>query len=277
MAKYESKETPSQIISVDEKEFSYIDLKKGLKNYLENLKLKILVCGQSGIGKSSLLNFLLRKEVFDVGGPSAENQNKILFDNFDPCTKHVEGVTVNVQGVLLTIFDSPGLQDGTENDAEYLQDMYKKCSDAHLVLYCMDMTTTRWLPSEVKATKLVTEKFGKSFWEKSILVLTKANMAQPTREGVDVTQHCKRLYNSFEAKFKSQLKSQGVPDSIAAEIPVIATGSQKCHHLPYVSSKVQEASAQPDFLSELWTTCVERLSGETKRNFIIATELEKKM
>ena len=175
---------------------------------------------------------------------------------------------------MLEIFDSPGLQDGTGRDDEYLDDMHTKCEDVDLILYCMDMTVTRWTPQEVKATKLLTEKFGEDFWKKSIVVLTKANMVKPPHTSGDDKAYCKRVYCNFVRQFQTQLTNQGVSPHIANSIPVVAAGSDRDRYLSYISKIASENAEHrlQDFLTELWVTCFERTSGNSRFNFLKVTD-----
>ena len=134
-------------------------------------KFKILVCGKTGVGKSSLVNSLVGYEAFEVGDPGLD----IGDGAFRPMTMQVKSVSIKVDGLIVQIWDSPGLQDGTDNDEAYLQDMYEKCKDVDLVLYCMEMTIPLWTDSEINAARLLTMKFGDTLWQKCVVVLTKAN------------------------------------------------------------------------------------------------------
>ena len=161
MASLQDKERSKLLELIIEKAVTYPD---------KYTKFKILVCGKTGIGKSSLVNSLIGYEVTEVGNPGQE----INDDAFLAMTREVKAVSIKVNGLIVQIWDSPGLQDGMDNE-DYLQDMYEKCKDVELVLYCIDMTISRWTASEITATRLLTTKFGDDFWHKCVVVLTKAN------------------------------------------------------------------------------------------------------
>ena len=186
-----------EVVNVDEAMHSFMEVQKALEKHYDDKKLQILVCGKTGTGKSSLLNTLFGRELFEIGGPG-----EVTDFNFDYVTDEVISECINLQNVFVEIFDSPGLQDGTNNDEEYLDDMQKKCKNVNLVLYCIDMTTTRWLHQDVKATKMLTERFTTDFWKKTVLVLTKANMVKLHSEGRNDKEFCKRAYENFKHKFK---------------------------------------------------------------------------
>lgn len=248
-----------------------IDLRSALADCWD-VTLSILVCGKTGVGKSSLVNLLVGKEVCDVGGPGSitNDPSKI----FTPVTDRVEASTVNIEGVQLCIFDSPGLQDGTANERWYLEEMYKNCRDVDLVLYCIDMTIARWTKAEIEATSKLSRRFGNGFWQKTVVVLTKANMYRSRLESQDEKRTFERAYHAFVNQFRSQLKRQSVPPGIADGIPAVAAGSDADRELPYVSEEAAKSTpphVYPDFLPELWITCLERVSKKARGYFVQAT------
>ena len=107
----------------------------------------------------------------------------------------------------VTIYDSPGLQDGAA-DERYLQNMYDKCKDVNLVLYCMEMTASHYTAAEIRATWLITRRFQPEFWSRRVLVnqMTKANMVQipPSQKGKEREYH-DRLYDNIIKRFCKEL------------------------------------------------------------------------
>ena len=80
----------------------------------------LLVCGTIGIGKSALVNSLVGFDACDTGHPA---------DDLGPCSTVTKATTVNVDGMIVTIYDSPGLQAGTADEEACLENMYTKCKD----------------------------------------------------------------------------------------------------------------------------------------------------
>lgn len=253
-----------------------IDITKALR---DPVKLQFLVCGRTGVGKSSLINSLLGRQVCNVNDPGMNLENATAA--FSAGTTKVNKTVFKVDEMLVSVWDSPGLQDGTEHEDSYLQSMYDNCKDVDLVLYCMEMTTVRWTPNEKRALELLTRKFGPEFWKKTVLVLTKANMVSvpPKEKGKERDYH-QRLYCNFTKIFHDQLAAQGVPESIAKKVPCVAAGlcdpeddSEEGRFVWYVSGKSKSCGdrVQVDFLYELWVTCFETISRRNRDYFVIAT------
>ena len=133
------------------------DKKKEIKDWIRNSKkrLEILITGRTGVGKSKLVNSLIGKEVAKVG-------NKL-----DIQTKNVEAHEVKTkEGVEVVVWDSPGLQDGSGNEEEYLAELKEKCSNVDIV--SIDIAATRSelageeeeVQNDLSAIQKLTTKFG---------------------------------------------------------------------------------------------------------------------
>ena len=255
---------------MDETMFDFMDLKQAFGLRVEE-KMKILVFGITGVGKSTLLNTLLGQKVFEVGGPETKT--------LDAVTTAVTSVCMSIQGFNFEIFDSPGLQDGTDNDRKYIDDMHKECKDVTMVFYCIDMTITNWDDRHSKTIELFTETFGLDMWEKTILVLTKANKLKPTTVGSDKKSLCKSKFETLEEKLKDKLTQLGAPEEVSTNIPAVAAGSDNERYIPYVSKTITAESIQrrQNFLLELWVTCFERMSSNRRSNFINETEFQSRL
>ena len=253
---------------MDQTIFSFLELDKAFDHFDKEKKAKILVCGKTGIGKSTLLNTMLGQQVFEVGGPDEYN--------LDPVTLEVTSVHTRIQNFNLEIFDSPGLQDGARIDDKYLRDMHKKCENVDLVLYGVEMTLTRWCKEDEATIELLTQTFGVDLWKKAILVLTKANMhlRAESESSVDMKNFCQKTFETLKGRFQAQLIQEGVSQEVINNIPAVAAGSAMDRHLPYVSEQVIEENVQiyQDYLLELWVQCFERLSGCQRKLFINETE-----
>ena len=129
----------------------------------DHKELRLLVTGKTGEGKSTLVNGLLGEQVAEEGAWA------------ERCTTQVTEYKAVLHDVPVTVFDSPGLQDGTGNEDEYIADMKIKCQHLSLVLYCTKMTNNRLKDEDRYAILKLTAAFGERFWEHAVLVLTFAN------------------------------------------------------------------------------------------------------
>ena len=126
-------------------------------------EIRILVTGKTGTGKSALINGIMGLNVTKEG------------DSLDPTTTTVDKFKRMVRGIPMIVFDSPGLQDGTKNEKQYLSDMERKCKEVDLVLYTLRMSDKRLHSDDTNAMEKLTHAFGEQFWANAMFVLTFAN------------------------------------------------------------------------------------------------------
>ena len=246
-------------------------------------ELCILVCGKTGVGKSTLVNSILGKDVVKTGGPGCRSQSQPgPFSSLSAVTAGITRASGNVEGVTVTVYDSPGLQDGHCKDESYLDQIREVFDQAHLTLYCFEMTTTRWLPSDQKAIELITKKFGMEFWSKAILVLTKANQYQLSKSYEDPDnkaewdKRCERAFLDIAQPFKEQLKKLLSPSEYSSvdNIPVVAAGDyeEEAKHRELIF--IAPGKKHMDYLSELWVQCLKRLPpGISRLAFLQASDV----
>ena len=129
-------------------------------------ELSIFISGRTGGGKSSLVNAFLGAKLAEEGAEP------------DPTTATVASYERVVSGVRVRVWDSPGLQDGTQNEERYLNDIAARCAGADLFLFCInvgDAVRFNLDSPEVKALAKLTGKLSPAIWNHAIIALTFAN------------------------------------------------------------------------------------------------------
>lgn len=165
-------------VQINFEEELFIPLVKDLLKKGERSRLRLVVLGEAGIGKSSIINGLVGKEVATVehsikkGTKQVEKCKEDPFDN-------------------VTIWDTPGFGfDDEKEDEEVLKKMVEECKPVDLLLFCIRMDKKRWPERSDRDTiKVITEHFGRGVWNHCLFVLTFANKVVdscPNREEKEV-------------------------------------------------------------------------------------------
>ena len=212
------------------------------------------------MGKSSLINFILGDDVCEVKGPG-DGQT------LERVTTEVKGSQVKMNGVVVKIYDSPGLQDGTPDEPRYLAEMYEKCRDADLVFYCLEMTMTRWTPPEIKSIQLLTDTFGGTFWDKAIFVLTKGNMVESPHGDA----YTREYFNNAKKVLGKQVRAE-VTKQVSR--PEVKQRPKNVDAIPAVPAGSKRKQVLPDgkhFIGHIWLSCLERIRLEKVDCFMDAT------
>ena len=163
--------------------------------------MNIFVVGNTCTGKSALINKMIGKDVAE------EHEEAVYVDEQcgkgTNCSKvythsrSVEGVTINYK-----FWDTPGLQGGTEDDIKCILHMKAEgCDKADLILYCIDMSNTRFQQEDHKTIMNLTENVGEGIWENAIFVLTFAN---------DVVARLERKHKHRPAREKPHEAFKGI-------------------------------------------------------------------
>ncbi|WP_300506242.1 GTPase domain-containing protein [uncultured Duncaniella sp.] len=134
-------------------------------------RLNMVVVGRSGVGKSSFLNYAAGKKVFETGMGDPVTQS--YFDVID--------VDVPEKKVTYSLFDTKGLEAG--NTDEWKKAIYSEIerrdeSDDiydwfHTIIYCIDASSKRIQPFEIKAINEMAEKGS------VLVLLTKKDLVTP--------------------------------------------------------------------------------------------------
>ena len=228
-------------------------------------EISIIVCGNAGIGKSTLLNILLGTEnKFTVKGPRGDDD-----DSMEAGTKGLRKVSEIINGIKITMYDTPGFQ-SDRRDKDFIALIASVKERVDLVLFCVDGTTTRWT-AEAETVRKLHAAFGNKFWMNAIFVLTRSNMSQRNlaEENDDLQPNeiiakCEKAANHIFESFKNELRlKQKASDDVVNAIPLVAAGSHKRRKLHFVAPGVRDAN----FLPELWSLAIKRCKVQKRLLF----------
>lgn len=192
--------------------------------YAASKCLRFIVIGEMGTGKSTLVNGIVGK--------------KVAAEGFGPVsiTKSVSKYEEKIHGVLIEIFDTPGLGDPDIDDEDTYKEI-EKLGQIDLVLLCVDIRK-RLTITMIKIMKTVTKIFG---WNNALFALTFANKLEKMEFDATMSNFKKEICRYLQERCKVS-----EPDS--QDVPVVPTGHLE-HSLPGID----------DWLSNAWNTFFERL------------------
>ena len=216
--------------------------------------LDILLVGNTSTGKSALIN----KMIYSEDGVAKEADDEQCKE-----TLSVRYHRYSVEGVIGNIWDTPGLQDGTADVGidGILSDIKKGGFDkAGLMLYCIKLSNTRFQPEDREIIKILTKEIGKGIWERTIFVLTFANVTidrlerknryRPGEKPVD--EVFKDVMSSWRKVLRNEVQKAGVSRGVAQSIPVVPAGYE-----PESIEKVYLEDGD-DWIESLWKVCKAR-------------------
>ena len=222
----------------------------------EESRIKILITGRTGVGKSTLVNGIVGTKVADEGG------------SLKPKTTSVRKYETCKDGYEVVVWDSPGLQDGSVNEEEYLTEMKVKCTDVDVIIYCIKAADPRAKlgkeGNDFSAINKLTETFGKEWWKHAVFVLTFANALEEMLQvrALSVEKEFEKRIKGWEEKIHEALVSAGVRKAIAIKVPVVPAGHASKRHLP----------GKEYWLSSLWLHVVEQVKPQIAESLIVMNQ-----
>jgi predicted GTPase len=195
----------------------------------KNKRLVFFVVGRTGWGKSSTVNSLVGKEVSKVNRYQAETADVVGFD-------------FEINNIKATVFDTPGLCDGSGNDQRYIDLIRSKVRTPDSMLYVSRLDETR-SENDLRAIKIISYALGPIVWQYAVIVFTFAN-------NIERSEYQEQL------RIKKQIILQTIAD-------VIGDGNMPCQ-IPVVAidNKRKTTPDGKEWLGNLFTAIVDRVSKE---------------
>ena len=166
--------------------------------------LSILVAGKTGVGKSTLINSLARKEVAEEGNSAAP----VTRDIFEYSVKYVsEGKEYTV-----TFWDIPGFGDVYRRDDETIKKVRELVKDVHVILYCYDIRQ-RLCTDDAEGFTRIAKEIGRDVWKNTVFVLTFANQLFPPPSKGDRVTFFEEKFKSYKDEIVKLLPRQATADS----------------------------------------------------------------
>lgn len=229
--------------------------------------VNIFVTGKTGTGKSSLINGIVGRCVADEG------------NTLDPSTDKVTMYQYVVDGIEVNVWDSPGLQDGTNRESEYIEDIKRNCTKGDnstvvdLFIYCIRMSETRFVKDnqDIRAMHILTDTLGMGMWSNTMFVLSFANDVVDT--GVEdleladkeLEDHFNKKLTNWTERLRQTLEYELlIPEHIAKGVKVIPAGYHKSPQLIKKSGDY--------WLSKLWMAALYTAKSEAQPALIKINE-----
>ena len=188
------------------------------KEHAEDRPLRLLVCGQGGAGKSTLINKLLGRDCAEEGVVGKPTTSVVTM--YERTTE---------RGIKVCIFDTPGFGDVDFSEkkvvAKILNETKAKIQcKLDLVIFCVSLagSSPRLQRADVEAMKVYTQAFTRQVWKKAIVVLTCANIfTENPRHDAD---NYKAVVEAIKENVVDALQKSGVSKEITSELPIVTAG-----------------------------------------------------
>ena len=173
----------------------------------------------------------------------------------------VDAYHYTLNGMKVTLFDTPGLADGKGKEEEYLRKIKKKVTDpCDVFILCTEMNSPRFREDDIHTIQTLTETFSPQLWEHALVALTFANEVHP-RKNADVTEieYFNGRMLDFKEKITDVILKAGVPEQVVTKVPFVATGDLSEPRLPGIS----------DWKTNFWSETFLALKMRAKLPFLL--------
>ena len=138
----------------------------------------------------------------------------------------VNNYEFSLNKIQITLFDTPGLADGTGKEEEYLRKIREKVTGpCDVFIFCTEMTTTRFRSEDIKTLETLTKAFGLRLWEHAVVALTFANNVHPPKHsGYTEIEYFDGRIQMLKEVITSVVLKAGVSEKVVTNVPFVATG-----------------------------------------------------
>ena len=181
-----------------------------------NSKYRILVTGRMGSGKTTFIRGLTEEYVPPT-------------DSLLPHTTKVMPYDQTREGSNCIFFDTPGLKDdeNSSNDYAYLREMVRKNGEPNLLVFAIKMDEFTFQEEDLEAVLNVSSAFGWKIWQRSMFILTFANVVQKSGRDTDSVEsklYFSKLLDKHQLEIAKVLRKNSVRDEVINAIPVVPVG-----------------------------------------------------
>ena len=219
---------------------------------------KVIIFGETGVGKSSLVNAVFLSFEGDIKAKVARGLQACPHGFVE---RHTAKSVIQRYGSRIiesnfTIYDTRGFADPTFKDEKLFEKYFQSVNiDEVDVIYICHRINSKFTDSSARFARLLSKRFGKKdakIWSKCILVLTQANLFDQGDDDFEDeadeeevlqgrrSQRMKETMAQWSMKFGEVLIKCGVSELIVESIPVCATGIKKNLELPITKNWVKD-------------------------------------
>ena len=186
----------------------------------------VLLIGETGSGKSTLINNLLRAEVAPEGHKCQSKTKTIM---------HYRGT---VAGVPVVLYDTPGTNDMTAASNRDLCREIKKLIRSKkicLTIFCFSMNEQRIKQNHISTMRAYHEATVN--WDSAIVALTfadniKAPRAERKSEGFNEAEHFQKKVTEWKTELRDTFRNSGVSSLVAESLIMRPTTDEWDSKLP---------------------------------------------
>ena len=219
--------------------------------------LSVVVVGEAGQGKSSLINGLLGEEIAKES------------DDLEFATENVDRYEYEQNGVHVVLWDTPGFGVGEdEEEAETLRKIREACPSIDILLYCIRMDTKRWpTRSDISTIRQYSASYGSAIWQRAIFVMTFANTVPRLcpRER-DVSQYFSEQSTIWENQVQQTLiRYAEIEYEEARHVNIVPVGDPR----PDKSKKIHwSLPDRKDWFASFWIHCTKRMKQRAVQSLL---------